>query len=373
MSTTSMNTAGGVATGQDSHGREASRTEAEPEGDAPPGRRRAGVLAARLLGLLAACALLLLIAVVSIGVGAKAIPPGDVVRALLHGRGSVDGSVVLDLRLPRTLLGVAVGAALAAAGVLMQALTRNPLADPGILGVNMGASAAVVTAIALWHRTDTAFCVWFAFAGAGLAATLVHLLGSRGRSGPAPVRLALAGTAVSAVLGALISVVTLLRPDVFDQFRFWGVGSVAGIQLSVLTGVLPFLAVGALLALGLTGSLNALALGDDTARALGSGVGRTRLLGTLAITLLCGAATAAVGPIAFVGLVVPHLARAVTGPDHRWLLPYSMVLGSALLVGSDVLGRLLARPGEIQAGIVTAFVGAPVFIALVRRRRIAEL
>ncbi|MFJ2158507.1 MULTISPECIES: iron chelate uptake ABC transporter family permease subunit [unclassified Streptomyces] len=337
------------------------------------GTPRRGGFALRLLGLLTATGVLLLVAVLSIAVGAKAIPPLDVLHALWHGRSSVDGSVVLDLRLPRTLLGIAVGASLATAGVLMQALTRNPLADPGILGVNMGASTAVVVAIAVWGSTDPAFYVWFAFGGAGIAAALVYLLGTRGRTGPAPVRLALAGTAVSAVLSAVVSVVTLLRPDVFDQFRFWGVGSLAGLPLSVLTTVLPFLAAGGLLALGLSGSLNALALGDDTARALGSGVLRTRLLGTLAVTLLCGAATAAVGPIAFIGLVVPHLVRSVTGPDHRWLLPYSMVVGSTLLVASDVLGRVVARPGEIQAGIVTAFAGAPFFIALVRRRRIAEL
>ncbi|MEV7031867.1 iron chelate uptake ABC transporter family permease subunit [Streptomyces sp. NPDC093272] len=341
----------------------------------PPARerRRAGPLAARLLGLLAAGALLALVMVASVAVGAKAIPPGEVLHALVHGRDSVDSTVVLDLRLPRTLLAVAVGAALGLAGVLMQALTRNPLADPGLLGVNMGASAAVVAAIALWRSTDPTFFVWFAFLGAGAAAALVHLLASRGRGGPGPVRLALAGTAVSAVLGALISVVTLLRPDVFDQFRFWGVGSVAGLPLSLLDDVLPFLAAGALLALCLAGPLNALALGDDTARSLGTRVRRTRVLGMLAVTLLCGAATAAVGPIAFIGLAVPHLARTVTGPDHRWLLPYAMVLGAVLLLCSDILGRVVARPGEVQAGIVTAFAGAPVFIALVRRRRIAEL
>ncbi|MEU6463078.1 iron chelate uptake ABC transporter family permease subunit [Streptomyces sp. NPDC046976] len=350
-----------------------STTDTVPGAEDTDRRPRTAVLAVRLLGLLLACALLVLVTVVSVAVGAKAIPPGDVLRALFHGPASVDGAVVLDLRLPRTLLGITVGAALGLAGVLMQALTRNPLADPGILGVNMGASAAVVVAIALWRTTDPSFRIWFAFAGAGLAAALVQLLGSRGRTGPAPVRLALAGTAVSAVLSALISVVTLLRPDVFDQFRFWGVGSLAGQPMSVLTGILPFLGAGALLALGLSGSLNALALGDDTARALGTAVLRTRVLGMLAVTLLCGAATAAVGPIAFVGLAVPHLARAFTGPDHRWLMPYSMALGASLLLGSDILGRVVARPGEIQAGIVTAFAGAPVFIALVRRRRIAEL
>ena len=329
--------------------------------------------AVRAVGLLVALLVLGLVVLLSIAVGAKPIPLSGVLHALLHNHDSVNGVVVIDLRLPRTLLGIAVGAALAAAGVLMQALTRNPLADPGILGVNVGASVAVVLAIWLWRLTDLTSYVWFAFVGAGLASVLVYLLGSRGRSGATPVRLALAGTAISAVLGSIISLVTLLNPDVFDQFRFWGVGSLAGVDMSVVRQLLPFIVVGALLSLGMAGSLNALALGDETAKALGSNIGLTRGLGAVAVTLLCGAATAAVGPIGFIGLTVPHIARVITGPDHRWLVPYSLVLGPILLLGSDIVGRIVARPGELQVGIVTAFVGAPVFIALVRRRRIAEL
>jgi len=339
---------------------------------APP-RPRGSVIALRVTGLLVALAALLVVILLSIAVGAKPIPLSGVVHALFDGLDTTDGVVVLDLRLPRTLLGVAIGAALAMAGVLMQALTRNPLADPGILGVNIGASTAVVLAIWIWRFTDLTSYVWFAFVGAGVASVLVYLLGSRGRSGATPVRLALAGTAVTAVLGSLISFVTLLNPAVFDQFRFWGVGSVAGVRMSIVWQVLPFLAVGALLAFGLSGALNALALGDETARALGNSVTRTRVLGALAVTLLCGAATAAAGPIGFIGLTVPHIARMVTGPDHRWLIPYSLVLGPILLLGADVVGRVVARPGEIQVGIVTAVVGAPVFVALVRRRRIPEL
>ncbi|MEV8517902.1 iron chelate uptake ABC transporter family permease subunit [Dactylosporangium sp. NPDC051484] len=344
-----------------------------PVGGQPEKPIRGGVIALRVLGLLIALAVLLFVMLLSIAVGAKPIPLSGVVHALFDGLDTVDGVVVLDLRLPRTLLGVAVGAALALAGVLMQAMTRNPLADPGILGVNIGASTAVVLAIWIWQFTDLTAYVWFAFLGAGMASVLVYLLGSRGRSGATPVRLALAGTVISAVLGSLISFVTLLNPGVFDQFRFWGVGSLSGVRLSIFWQVLPFLAVGALLALGLSGALNALALGDATARALGSNIARTRVLGAVAVTLLCGAATAALGPIGFIGLTIPHIARLITGPDHRWLLPYSMVLGPILLLSSDILGRVVARPGEIQVGIVTAVVGAPVFIALVRRRRIPEL
>lgn len=327
----------------------------------------------RAAGLVAAVAVLVAVALVSIAVGAKSIPLGTVVHVLVHDEHSYDGLVVLDLRLPRTVLGVGVGAALGLAGALMQALTRNPLADPGVLGVNAGASAAVVMAMWVWGFTDLDAYVWFAFVGAGVASVVVYALGSRGRGGATPVRLALAGTAVSAALGALISAVTLVEPNVFDQFRFWSVGSLSGTSMSVLWQVLPFLAIGALLALGLARSLNALALGDDAGRALGAHPGWTRALGALSVTLLCGAATAAVGPIGFIGLTVPHMARAVTGPDQRWVLPYSMVLGAIVLLGSDIVGRVVAPPGEVQVGIVTAFVGAPVLIALVRRRKVVRL
>ena len=334
---------------------------------------RPSVTATRTAGLLGALGVLVLLILLSIAIGTKPIPLPDVLHALLDGSGTADGIVVLDLRLPRTVLAVAIGAALAAAGVLMQALTRNPLADPGILGVNIGASVAVVLAIWIWQLTELTSYVWFAFLGAGAASVLVYLLGSTGRGGASPVRLALAGTAVSAVLGSVVTFVTLMNPRVFDQFRFWGVGALTGVPVEVLWQVTPFLLIGMLLALSMSGALNALALGDETARALGSRIGRTRVLGAVAVTLLCGAATAAVGPIGFVGLTIPHIARLVTGPDHRWLMPYSLVLGPILLLGSDILGRVVARPGEVQAGIITALLGAPVFIALVRRRRLAEL
>jgi iron complex transport system permease protein len=281
--------------------------------------------------------------------------------------------VVRELRVPRTILGIAVGAALGLAGALMQALTRNPLADPGILGVNAGAAAAVVFAIGVLGLTSLQAYVWFAFVGAAVTAVVVYALGAMGRAGATPVRLALAGTAVSAAFSAFTSAVVLLDTTTFDAFRFWSVGALADRGTYVLKSVSPFLIVGVLLALALSRSLNAIALGDDTGRALGAHIGRTRALGALAVTLLCGAATAAVGPIGFVGLTVPHIARAITGPDQRWVLPYSLVLAPILLLSSDIIGRVVMKPGELQVGIVTAFVGAPAFIALVRRRRIAAL
>jgi iron complex transport system permease protein len=313
------------------------------------------------------------VALASLAIGTKGIPPGEVLRALWHDDGSDAAAIVRDVRVPRLLLGLAVGAALGLGGALMQALTRNPLADPGLLGVDAGAAAAIVIAIAALHLTSPAEYVWFALVGAAAASVVVYILGSSGRAGATPVRLALAGTAVAAALSAFTSGVTLLDPLAFDDFRFWSVGALAGRDLDVLAEVAPFIIAGAVLAFGLARPLNALALGEDAGRALGAAVGRTRALGALAVTLLCGGATAAAGPIAFVGLTVPHAARAFAGPDQRRVLPCCAIFAPILVVGSDVVGRVVVRPSELQVGIVTALIGAPVFIALVRRRRIPQL
>ncbi|MFG2225117.1 FecCD family ABC transporter permease [Streptomyces sp. NPDC048644] len=342
--------------------------EAEP---GPAVRRRA--TSTRVTGLVVCLGLLGLVVLLSIVIGAKSIPWSQAFDALFRFDGSNDQLVIRQERLPRTELGLVVGVALGLAGALMQALTRNPLADPGLLGVNSGASAAIAFGIGYVGLQSTLSYIWFAFAGAALVSVLVYLLGSAGRSGATPVRLALAGTAVTAALTAFTTAVLMLKPAAFDQFRYWNVGSVVGRSSTVMWQVLPFIALGVLLALGLSRSLNAVALGEDTGRALGAHIGRTRLLGAVAVTLLCGAATAAVGPIGFIGLAVPHLARALTGPDQRWVLPYSMLLAPVLLIGSDVLGRIVTRPGELEVGIVTAFLGAPVFIALARSGRITQL
>jgi iron complex transport system permease protein len=341
-----------------------------PSPDLPRARARA---ASRAAGLLTAVAVLVIAALLSIAVGAKTIPPDTVLHALLHGDTTVDGVIIQSLRIPRTLLGLAVGAALGLGGALMQALTRNPLADPGVLGINAGAAAAVVAAIGMLGVGSASGYVWFALAGAAVAAVLVYLLGSRGRSAATPVRLALAGSAISAVLLAFVQGLSVLNQDLLDQYRFWSVGALAGRPLATLLAIGPFLLVGAMIALALARPLNVLALGEDTGRALGAHLGRTRALGVLAITLLCGASTAAAGPIWFVGLTVPHVARRIAGTDQRWILAYSMVLAPILLLFSDVLGRVVARPGEVEVGIVTAFVGAPVFVAIARRARLAAL
>jgi iron complex transport system permease protein len=324
-------------------------------------------------GLLVAVAVLVVVLLSSVAFGSKPIPLGTVWHALVEGGTSNDDLIVRSLRVPRTLLGLGVGVALGLAGALMQGVTRNPLADPGLLGVDAGAALAVVIAIYTLDVTALTGYVWFAFAGAALASMVVYLLGSLGRGGATPVKLALAGAALSALLGALTSAILLLDLETLDEYRFWVVGSLAGRGSEVVAQVTPFLVAGTILALLAARSLNTLALGDDVARSLGQRVGLARGVAALAIVILCGAATAAAGPIAFVGLTVPHVARAICGPDYRWILPWSLVLAPTLLLGADVIGRIIARPGEVQVGILTAFVGAPFFIALVRRRKLADL
>ncbi|QLJ01143.1 iron chelate uptake ABC transporter family permease subunit [Streptomyces sp. NEAU-sy36] len=338
------------------------RAETSP---ASPTRR-----AVRPLGLVLAVAVLVLVALASIAIGAKALSLDQVWHGLFHDTGTY-GDVVVDERLARTVLGLLAGAALGLSGAVLQALTRNPLADPGLLGINAGASAAVVTAITFFGVTSLSGYVWFAFLGAAAVGALVWFLG--GSRGATPVRLALAGTAISAALYGYLQAVMIMDDAALGRMRFWTVGSLASATNTTIAQVLPFLAAGTLLALALARPLNAMTMGDDTARALGARPHRTRALAMLAATVLCGAATAACGPIVFVGLMVPHAVRSFTGPDLRWILPYAAVLSPVLLLGADVVGRVVARPAELQVGIVTAVIGGPVFIFLVRRRRTAQL
>ncbi|MGW0391779.1 FecCD family ABC transporter permease [Streptomyces sp. NPDC003042] len=343
------------------------------EGPPPPPTRRGSAAALRGLGLLVALGALVLIALLGVWLGTRDIPFTSTWHVLWHNDGSETAVVIHDYRVPRTLLGLLVGMALGLSGALMQALTRNPLADPGLLGVSLGASTGVVVAIAFLGVGTALGYVWFAFAGAAIASVVVYLLGSAGRTLATPDRLVVAGAAVTAVLYAFNSAVLLLDPRAFNQFRFWTVGALAGRRMDVVYVILPFVVVGIVIALVLAPSLNALAMGEQMGRALGVNVGRTRAFGVVAVMLLCGAATAAAGPIAFVGLVVPHVARFVVGPDQRWVMAYSILLAPILLIGADVLGRVLGAPGEVQVGIVTAFIGAPLFLALCRRRKLVML
>ena len=342
-----------------------------------PTLSRRGLVRARWLrtvGLVAACAVLFLVCLASVAYGSKAIAFSTVIEAFTAFDPTVDDHIIVrSLRVPRTVIGLLVGAALGLSGAVMQGVARNPLADPGLLGVNAGASLAVAVAIFVFGIGTLTGYVWFAFLGAALAMLVVYLLGSAGRGGPTPVKLALAGAALTAGLISLTSAILLLDAATLDVFRFWQVGALAGRDADIARQVAPFIAVGTVMALATGRLLNALSLGDDVARSLGQRVGRARWFSAAAVVLLAGSATAAAGPIGFVGLTIPHVARAITGPDYRWVLPYSAVLAPILLLGSDILGRVLARPGELQVGIVTALVGAPFFIALVRRRKLVEL
>jgi iron complex transport system permease protein len=328
----------------------------------------------RVLGLVACAGVVAVLCFVSLAVGARVTPVHAVWDAVVaYDPGNTDHLVIRELRLPRTILGVLVGATLGLAGAVMQGVTRNPLADPGILGVNAGAALLVVLGISAFGVTSILGYVWFAFAGAAVASIIVYSVAALGREGATPVKLALSGAAIGAAFGAVTSAVLLLDQATFDQFRFWAVGALAGRDLTVVAQIAPFLVVGCLLALCLGRVLNTLSLGEDVARGLGVNVPLSRGVSAAAVVLLCGAATAACGPIGFVGLTIPHVARMIVGPDYRWVLPYAMVLAPILLLAADVLGRVVARPGELQVAIVTAFLGAPVFIALVRRTKLAEL
>ncbi len=328
-------------------------------------RRAAGLFV--VLGVLAALCL------VSISVGTEYIPIGEVWRGLFSADGSTESVIIRELRLPRTVLGLLVGVALGVAGALIQAMTRNPLADPGILGVNAGAAFFVAIAVGALGVTGIRSYIWFAFAGAVVATIVVYALGSLGRAGATPIRLTLSGIALGAVLGGVTSGMLLLDPDAFDQMRFWGAGSLAGRGLDIASEVAPFIALGLFLAALIARPLNAIALGDDLAQSLGANVIRTRIVGVVAVTLLAGAATAAAGPIGFVGLMIPHMVRWFVGPDQRWILIYTVFAAPSLLLLADVVGRIVIRPGELQVGIVTAFVGAPVLIVLVRRKKASGL
>ncbi|MEZ5378559.1 MAG: iron ABC transporter permease [Acidimicrobiales bacterium] len=344
-----------------------SRDRSASERTAP---ERLRLTSSRTITLAASTLVVLTLALfASVALGARVVSLDDVVSAL---GGSEDNlsQIAVRQRLPRTVLAVLVGAANAIGGAALQGVTRNPLADPGILGISSGASLAVVIGIAFFGLSSPLGYLWVAIAGSAGAALFVWVLGSTGFGGPTPIKLALAGAATWAAFSSLISAILLPRVDVMDQFRFWQIGGVGGAEWDRIALVSPFFAAGALVCLGSARGINALALGDDVAAGLGARVARTRLVASLGAVTLVGAATAVAGPIAFVGLVVPHLMRAVVGVDHRHLLPFCALGGAVLLVCSDVVGRVVTRPSELDVGIVTAFVGAPVFIGVIRSDRV---
>ncbi|MGD6756203.1 FecCD family ABC transporter permease [Streptomyces sp. BH105] len=325
----------------------------------------------RRIAWLLGCAVLLLIAVLlSLAVGSRPIAPGEVVRALMRHGTSPDAQLVRSLRVPRTVIGILAGAALGVAGTVMQGITRNPIAEPGILGVSQGASVGVVCAIAFLGVHSLTGYIWFAFAGAALATVVVYAVAAGGYRGASPVKLALSGAAMNAFLAAIVSGVVTTDAHALDEFRFWQVGSISGRDGEVIGQIWPFVLVGLVLVAVAARGLDALALGDDAARGLGHNVGLLRVQGAVAATVLTGAAVAAAGPIAFTGLAVPHIARALVGTAHRWVLPAAALLGPVMILVSDVLGRIVFPPSEVPVAVMTAILGVPFLIALVRRRAV---
>ena len=327
----------------------------------------------QLLGLVAACCVFTGVTLLSILVGNFTVTVGDVLAAVSRPAATDLDRVIIHIRIPRTVAGVLAGVSLGIAGAVMQGITRNPLAGPGILGINSGAALAVVLAMTFAGVGSAAGYVWFAFAGAAVASVFVYTLGSLGLGGATPVKLALAGAAFTAFVGAVTSAITLLDASTLDDFRFWVVGSLTRADNPTLRAVAPFLAAG-LVAAALTGrTLNVLALGDDMARNLGTRLWSARITAAVAVMLLAGGATAIAGPIGFIGLVVPHIARLITGPDYRWIMAWTVLLAPTLLLAADIAGRVLVSPQQLQVGIITGLAGAPFFLYLVRNRRVAGL
>lgn len=309
----------------------------------------------------------------SLLIGARGIAVHTVLDALTTFDPHDGDHAVIAARIPRTVAGVLIGASLGLAGAGMQGITRNPLADPGLLGVNAGAALAVVVGIHFFAVGTLHGYIAFAFLGAAAASLLVYLVASLGRDGATPLKLALAGAAMAAGLGSLTNAVLMIGQEALDKFRFWQVGTLGAREVPEMLAVAPFLFLGAGAVLLSARLFNALALGDDSARGLGFAVGRGRALSAVGVVLLCGAATALAGPIGFVGLIVPHGIRALAGADYRWLLPLSMLAGPVLLLCADVLGRVIAPPAEIQVGVMTALLGAPLFLWLLRRGKKVSL
>lgn len=329
-----------------------------------PGVRRPALLAGALVALVIA-------SIVSICVGGTPTSPAQVLGAIFAPTGSDVDVTITGLRIPRTVLGIAVGACLGLAGTLVQGHTRNPIADPGLLGIFQGAALAIVLAAAFGVAAGPVQAV-FAFGGALAASALVFAIASSVRGGATPITLVLAGVAVSALCGALVTMVVLMNLDALDSLRFWQVGSLAT-RNGAIAYMWPFVLIGAALAFGNGPALNALALGPQAAASLGVSLRRARVLGVVTITLLAGTAVMLAGPIAFAGLIVPHIARALVGADYRWQLPASALIGSSVLLLADTIGRVIARPGELSVSVILAVAGAPFFVALARRRRVVSL
>lgn len=331
----------------------------------------------RVVVLVAGIAAVVVSVIISLSFGSRPVSVDQVflgISTWLRGETPTDiGALAVQSRIPRTVLALLAGAALALSGALMQAITRNPLADPGILGVNTGAALAVVIGIAFLGVSSALGYLGLALVGAFVTAFFVYFVGSVGPGGTTPIKLALAGAATTAALSSLVAAILLPRQAVMDEFRYWQIGNVGRADWDTMAVIGPVLLIGTAVALLCASALNALALGDDVAVGLGVRVGRIRIVAAVAGVSLCAAVTAVAGPIGFVGLMVPHAVRLLAGSDQRWLLPLSALGGAVLLTLADTIGRVLGSPGEVEAGIITAFLGAPVLIAIARRTRMKAM
>ncbi len=319
-------------------------------------------------GLLLVIFILWLSFITSITWGAADIAFGDIYQAFTSFDGSTNHLIIRTVRLPRSLIAMLVGASLAVAGAIMQGLTRNPLASPGILGVNAGAAFAVVVGTFISGSSSLTVYAWYAFAGAAISATAVYFLGSLGRGGLTPFNLTIAGAALTAFISSVTSGILILSQRTLEEIRFWLAGSVAGRDLNLLLQVLPYICVGLILAIALSKQITILSLGEDTARSLGQSTGLIKILAAVSIILLAGSSVAIAGPIGFVGLIIPHIVRFLVGVDYRWILPYSAILGAIIMLIADLVGRLIIQPSELPVGLVMPLIGAPFFIYLIRSK-----
>ncbi len=349
----------------------------QPNGDSALEKRIKPITALRLqrlAGLAAALVLLAAAVFLSLMIGAKPLSFAVVWDALFSSSDSYDYTIIHESRIPRTIIALAVGPAFGLAGAVIQGLTRNPLADPGILGVNAGAAFAVALAVGVFSISSISSYVWFALAGALLATVAIYFIGGgAGKKSPGPEQIVLAGVALSAALNGITTALSLIDSRAFAGMLNWRVGSIANRSLEELWPVIPFLVIGLLAALMIAPSMNTIAFGEDRASSLGVNVNKVRLLALISVTLLAGGATAIAGPIVFLGLMVPHCVRWFVGPDQPWIFLYSVVIAPLILLLSDIIGRVVLSPAEIPVGIITGFVGAPILLILVRRRKASSL
>ena len=311
--------------------------------------------------------------VASLAWGSRHIEFNEVIKALIESDYTSFNALVVRERIPRTVFSIIAGASLGISGALMQSITRNPIADPSILGVNTGASLFVVIGITFLHISTASQYIWFALIGSAITAVFVYFISSIGPGGITPIKLALSGSAVSAILSSLVSLIILPRADAMDAYRFWQVGSVSGATWEGISAILPFLIVGLIISIIATPALNALALGDEVATGLGVNTGLVRLVCAAAGVILCGATTAIAGPIGFVGLMIPHTIRLILGSNMKSIVPMSAIGGAILLTISDVIGRVIGSPGELEVGIITAFLGAPILVIIARKAKVKSI